>query len=113
MSEYLVSFSTAIRAGDTCEQKDRHGLGFTVGETDLDDPRSHFYTNVPKDGITDAMDMNLGKPQEMLRDSMPPGMLQPMGLQRVGHDWTTEQPPPPKELVNVSHYTTREPQIPF
>jgi len=68
VSEYLVSFSTAIRAGDTCEQKDRHGLGFTVGETDLDDPRSHFYTNVPKDGITDAMDMNLGKPQEMLRD---------------------------------------------
>ena len=36
-----------------------------------------------------------------------PGALQPMGSQRVGHDWATEQPPPPKELVNVSHYTTQ------
>ena len=24
-----------------------------------------------------------------------PGVLQSMGLQRVGHDWATEQPPPP------------------
>ena len=37
------------------------------------------------DGITDAMDMNLGKLQEMVRDSKP-GMLQSMGSQRVGHD---------------------------
>ena len=68
VSEYLVSSSTAIRAGDTCEQKDRRGLSLTVGETDLDDPRSYFYTNVPKDGIINAIDMNLGKPREMLRD---------------------------------------------
>ena len=34
------------------------------------------------DGITDAMGMNLGKLQEMVRS---------MGLQRVGHDWVTEQ----------------------
>ena len=39
------------------------------------------------DGITDAMNMNLGKLREMVR----PGMLQSMGLQRVGHDWATEQ----------------------
>ena len=38
-----------------------------VGETDFDDLRSHF-THVPKDSITDAMDMNLGKPRAMLRD---------------------------------------------
>ena len=38
-----------------------------VGETDFDDLRSHF-TQVPKDSITDAMDMNLGKPRVMLRD---------------------------------------------
>ena len=36
------------------------------------------------DGITDAMDMNLGKLREMLR-------LQSMQLQRVGRDWVTEQ----------------------
>ena len=37
------------------------------------------------DGITDEMDMNLGKLWEIVRDRMP-GMLQSMGLQRVGHD---------------------------
>ena len=42
------------------------------------------------DGITDAMDMNLGKLQETVRDREP-GMLQSMGSQRVGHDWVTEQ----------------------
>ena len=39
------------------------------------------------DGITDAMNMNLGKLWAMVR----PGMLQSMGSQRVGHDWATEQ----------------------
>ena len=34
------------------------------------------------DGITDAMDMNLGKFWELVRD---------MGLQRVRHDWETAQ----------------------
>jgi len=44
------------------------------------------------DGITDAMDMNLGKLQEMVRDGGGgPGVLQSMGPQRGGHDWTTEQ----------------------
>ena len=36
------------------------------------------------------MDMNLGKLQEMVRLGTP-DVLQAMGLQRVGHDWTTEQ----------------------
>ena len=42
------------------------------------------------DGITDAMDMNWGKLQEMVRDRKP-DMLQSMELQRVRHDWVTEQ----------------------
>ena len=41
------------------------------------------------DGITESMDMNLGKLQEMGRDRRP-GLLQSMGSQRVGHDWATE-----------------------
>ena len=42
------------------------------------------------DSITDAMKVNLGKLQEMVRKGKP-GVLQSMGLQRVGHDWVTEQ----------------------
>ena len=41
------------------------------------------------DGITDSMDMNLSKLQELVMDGGP-GVLQSMGLQRVGHDWATE-----------------------
>ena len=41
------------------------------------------------DGIADAMDMNLGKLQEMVRAGGP-GVLQSVGS-RVGHDWATEQ----------------------
>ena len=41
-------------------------------------------------GITNAMDMNWGKLQEMVRDRRP-DMLQSMELQRVRHDWVTEQ----------------------
>ena len=37
------------------------------------------------EGITDSMDMSLSKLQEMVKDRKP-GMLQSMGLQRVGHD---------------------------
>ena len=41
------------------------------------------------DGITDAMDMNLGK---LLGDGegQRPGVLQSMRSQRVGHSWVTE-----------------------
>ena len=35
--------------------------------------------------ITNAMDLNLGKLQEIVRDRGP-GVLQSMGLQRVRHD---------------------------
>jgi len=38
-------------------------------------------------GITDAMNMNLGKLWELVR----PGVLQSMGLQGVKHDLVTEQ----------------------
>ena len=37
------------------------------------------------DGITDSMNMNLSKLQELVMDGGP-GVLQSMGLQRVGHD---------------------------
>ena len=36
------------------------------------------------DGITDSMDMSMSKLQELVMNR--PGMLQSMGLQRVGHD---------------------------
>ena len=39
-------------------------------------------------GITDSMDMSLSKLQEM---EGKPGVLQSMGLQRVGHETSTEQ----------------------
>jgi len=39
------------------------------------------------DGITDSMDMNLSKLQEIGK----PGLLQCRGSQRVGHDLLTEQ----------------------
>ena len=38
------------------------------------------------DGITDSLDMNLGKLQEMVRDREA-CMLQSMGLQRLGQTW--------------------------
>ena len=41
------------------------------------------------DGITDSMDMNLSKLQEMWRTEKP-GVLYSIGLQRVGHNWATE-----------------------
>ena len=42
------------------------------------------------DGITHAMDMNLGKLGAMVRDRKP-GMLQSMGSQRFGHNSVTKQ----------------------
>ena len=40
--------------------------------------------------ITDAMDMNLGKLREMVREERS-GVLQSTGLQRVRYHWVTEQ----------------------
>ena len=42
------------------------------------------------DGITNAVDMNLGKLGEMVR-TRKPGILQSMGSQGVGHNLMTEQ----------------------
>ena len=42
------------------------------------------------DGITDSMDMNLGKLQEMVRDTEP-GVLQSMGLSRVFSNTTVQK----------------------
>ena len=41
------------------------------------------------DGITDSMDISLGKLRELVMTGRP-GVLQFMRSQRVGHDWTTE-----------------------
>ena len=41
------------------------------------------------DGITDSVEVSLNKLQELVRD-MRPGVLQSMGLQRVGQHWATE-----------------------
>ena len=42
------------------------------------------------DSITDSVDMNLSKLQEMVKDRVP-GMLQSMESQRVRYDLATEQ----------------------
>ena len=41
------------------------------------------------DGITDSMDMSLSKLREIVKEREV-RLLQPMGLQRDGHDWATE-----------------------
>ena len=43
------------------------------------------------DGITGWMDMSLSKLQEMVKEVEKPGMRQPMGSQRVRHNWAVEQ----------------------
>ena len=52
------------------------------------------------DGITDAMDMNMGKLWEMVRDGGP-DVLPSMGSQRVRHNWATEQQ---QYWVLIIHY---------
>ena len=43
------------------------------------------------DGITDAMNINLGRLREMVRDGGGLACCSPWGSQRVGHDWVTGQ----------------------
>ena len=58
------------------------------------------------DGITDSMDMNLSKLQEMVRDSEPV-MLQSMGLKRAGHDSVTEKQQQNKtEQISIFHLSS-------
>ena len=54
------------------------------------------------DGISNAMDMNLGKLWEMVRDRRP-GVLQSMGSQRVRHSWATEQQHIPRSGIAGSY----------
>ena len=42
------------------------------------------------DSFTDLMDISLSKLWEIVKTGKP-GMLQSMGLQRIGHDLATEQ----------------------
>jgi len=50
------------------------------------------------DGITDSMDINLSKLPEMVKNRKA-WLLQPMGSQRIGHKWATEQYLPHLRLV--------------
>ena len=60
------------------------------------------------DGITDSVDMNLGKFQEIVKDREA-GVLQSMGLQRVRYELTTEQ----ERQSRIKMVTSHPVKIPF
>ena len=53
-------------------------------------------------GITNSMDMNLGKLQYMVRDRKS-CMLQSLGSQRVGHDLETKQQQGPRRQIHYQN----------
>ena len=58
------------------------------------------------DSITDSMDMNLGKPQEMVR-TRKTNMLQSMESQRIKHNLATKNNHKKAELLLTSARVTR------
>ena len=67
---------------------------FTGKDLDAGKDWGHEKKGVTEDEMIgwhhELMDMSLGKLKEIVRTGKL-NMLQSMGLQRVGHDWTTEQ----------------------
>ena len=78
----LQYFGHLMRTADSLEKSMM--LGKTEGRSRRGCQRMRWL-----DGITNAMNMNLGKLWEMMRDR--PGVLQSMGSQRIGHNWVPEQ----------------------
>ena len=68
---------------------DSLGKSLMLGKTEHKRGRVHQRTR-QLDGITKAMEVNLGKLREMVRDREP-GVLQSVRSQRVGYDWATKQ----------------------
>ena len=68
---------------------DSLGKSLMLGKTEHKRRRVHQRMR-RLDGITKAMEVNLGKLREMVRDREP-GALQSVRSQRVGYDCATEQ----------------------